>query len=100
VLVGHEPDLGKLAGVLLFGAPAALPLRKAGACSIEFDNHCAAGKGRLRIPWLLAEVGRHGRCQSAILELWTPPAGSTEATIEREALWAGESLRFLKPLFA
>jgi len=59
-----------------------------------------AGKGRLRIPWLLAEVGRHGRCQSAILELWTPPAGSTEATIEREALWAEESLRFLKPLFA
>jgi phosphohistidine phosphatase len=51
VLVGHEPDLGKLAGVLLFGAPAALPLRKAGACSIEFDNHCAAGKGRLR--WFL-----------------------------------------------
>ena len=50
-LVGHEPDLGKLAGVLLFGAPAALPLRKAGACSIEFETHCAAGKGRLR--WFL-----------------------------------------------
>ena len=59
-----------------------------------------AGKGRLRIPWLLGEVSRHGRCQSAILELWTPPADSTEATIEREALWAEESLRFLKPLFA
>ena len=59
-----------------------------------------AGKGRLRIPWLLGEVSRHGRCQSAILELWTPPAESIEATIEREALWAEESLRFLKPLFA
>jgi sugar phosphate isomerase/epimerase len=59
-----------------------------------------AGKGRLRIPWLLGEVSRHGRCQSAILELWTPPADSIEATIEREALWAEESLRFLKPLFA
>ena len=59
-----------------------------------------AGQGRLRIPWLLDEVGRHGRCQSAILELWTPPADSIEATIEREAAWADESLRFLKPLFA
>ena len=59
-----------------------------------------AGKGRLRIPWLLGEVGRHGRCESAILELWTAPADSIEATVEREALWAEESLRFLKPLFA
>ena len=59
-----------------------------------------AGKGRLRIPWLLGEVSRHGRCESAILELWTAPADSIEATVEREALWAEESLRFLKPLFA
>jgi phosphohistidine phosphatase len=51
VLVGHEPDLGKLAGVLLFGAPAALPLGKAGACSIEFETRCAPGRGRLR--WFL-----------------------------------------------
>lgn len=51
VLVGHEPDLGKLAGVLLFGAPASMPLRKAGACSIEFESRCAAGRGRLR--WFL-----------------------------------------------
>jgi len=51
VLVGHEPDLGKLAGVLLFGAPAALPLRKAGACCIEFETRCAPGKGRMR--WFL-----------------------------------------------
>jgi len=59
-----------------------------------------AGKGRLRVPWLLGEVSRHGRCESAILELWTPPSDSIEATVEREALWAEESLRFLKPLFA
>ena len=50
-LVGHEPDLGRLAGVLLFGAPAALPLRKAGACCIEFETRCAPGRGRLR--WFL-----------------------------------------------
>ncbi len=50
-LVGHEPDLGKLAGVLLFGAPSALPLKKAGACCIDFDTKSAAGAGTLR--WFL-----------------------------------------------
>lgn len=50
-LVGHEPDLGKLAGVLLFGAPAALPLKKAGACMIVFEGRADFGGGELR--WLL-----------------------------------------------
>ena len=50
-LVGHEPDLGKLAGVLVFGAPSALPLRKAGACAIEVDGELQPGAGTLR--WLL-----------------------------------------------
>ena len=46
VLVGHEPDLGKLAGVLLFGAPAStLPLKKAGACAIDFDGSPRPGEG-------------------------------------------------------
>jgi sugar phosphate isomerase/epimerase len=58
-----------------------------------------AGQGMLGIPWLLEEVRRHGRCQSAILELWTPPADTPEATIEREATWADESLRYLRPFF-
>lgn len=51
VLVGHEPDLGKLAGTLLFGAPAAMPLKKAGACCISFDGVPASGAGTLR--WFL-----------------------------------------------
>jgi phosphohistidine phosphatase len=51
VLVGHEPDLGKLAGMLVFGAPAALPLKKAGACAVDFTSVPQAGKGRLA--WLL-----------------------------------------------
>jgi phosphohistidine phosphatase len=50
-LVGHEPELGKLAGVMLFGAPASLPLKKAGACSIEFTGAVSPGKGALR--WFL-----------------------------------------------
>jgi phosphohistidine phosphatase len=51
VLVGHEPDLGKLAGVLLFGAPTALALKKAGACAIAFDGRPDFGAGALR--WFL-----------------------------------------------
>jgi phosphohistidine phosphatase len=51
VLVGHEPDLGRLAGVLLFGAPRALPLKKAGACGIEFVGEPTPGEGVLT--WFL-----------------------------------------------
>ncbi|MFI5371273.1 MAG: SixA phosphatase family protein [Candidatus Eisenbacteria bacterium] len=48
VLVGHEPDLGKLAGMLLFGAPArSLPLKKAGACVIDFAGPVEPGAGHL-----------------------------------------------------
>jgi len=62
VLVGHEPDLGKLAGVLLFGAPAStLPLKKAGACIIDFDGPPRAGEGELMLflpPRVLRRLGR------------------------------------------
>jgi len=51
VLVGHEPDLGKLAGTLLFGAPAHLPLKKAGACAIAFEGPPQAGEGQIQ--WFL-----------------------------------------------
>jgi len=47
VLVGHEPHLGKLAGTLLFGAPAHLPIKKAGACAIDFEARPRAGGGQL-----------------------------------------------------
>lgn len=62
-LVGHEPDLGNLAGLLLFGAPSALPLRKAGGCAIDFDTRSAPGAGRLRWflpPRALRRLARHG----------------------------------------
>lgn len=51
VLVGHEPDLGKFAGTLLFGAPAGLPLKKAGACLIQCVGEVAPAAGQLR--WFL-----------------------------------------------
>lgn len=49
VLVGHEPDLGELAGSLIGSAP--LALKKAGACAIEVDGRPRAGAGELR--WFL-----------------------------------------------
>jgi phosphohistidine phosphatase len=52
LLVGHEPDLGKLAGTLLFGAPTALPIKKAGGCAIVMDGEFQPGAGRLA--WFLA----------------------------------------------
>jgi len=63
-LVGHEPDLGKLAGVLLIGAPAALPLKKAGACVISFEGPVAPGVGHLEwflTPGILRKHLRHKR---------------------------------------
>ena len=64
VLVGHEPDLGKLAGVLVFGAPASsLPLKKAGACSIVFNAEVRAGAGHLHwflTPRVLRRFARKG----------------------------------------
>jgi phosphohistidine phosphatase len=46
-LVGHEPDLGKLVGMLLFSAPSPIALKKAGACSIEFSAEVRPGAGQL-----------------------------------------------------
>ena len=59
---------------------------------------CAAGRGRLDVPWLLERLRAHGRDVNAILELWTPPAGTLEATIAREAAWAEESIAWLRKL--
>jgi sugar phosphate isomerase/epimerase len=58
-----------------------------------------AGQGVLDVPWLLGQVRAHERCQSAILELWTPPESTPDRTVATEARWAEESLRYLKPLF-
>lgn len=55
-----------------------------------------AGAGQLDVAWLLAELTAAGRSGSAILELWTPPAETVEATIAREAAWAEESVTALR----
>jgi len=47
-LVGHEPDLGKLAAVLVFGAPNGnLPLKKAGVCVLDFVGLPEPGAGKI-----------------------------------------------------
>ena len=51
VLVGHEPDLGELAGALLFGSRSRLAIKKAGACAIAFEGDARIGAGALH--WFL-----------------------------------------------
>lgn len=51
LLVGHEPDLGRLAATWTIGT-GSLPLRKAGACAIDFEAKPATGAGELQ--WLIA----------------------------------------------
>ena len=61
VLVGHEPDLGILAGLLVMNGNGTFPLKKAGACAIEFDGPVRAGAGTLAWfapPRLLCRIAR------------------------------------------
>lgn len=58
-----------------------------------------AGRGMLDMPALLEQLEAFNRCQSAILELWTPPEPRLADTIAKEARWATDSLDFLRPFF-
>lgn len=58
---------------------------------------CAAGRGRLDVPWLLEQLRAAGRDVNAILELWTPFGSTVEETLDREAAWAEASVRYLRP---
>jgi 3-oxoisoapionate decarboxylase len=57
---------------------------------------CAAGQGRLNVPWLLDQLRAAGRDVNAILELWTPFSATLEDTLAHEAAWAEESVRYLR----
>jgi sugar phosphate isomerase/epimerase len=59
---------------------------------------CVAGEGILDIPWVLKEVGRHGRCETAILELWSEPKETIEETIAMERERTDKSIDYLKTL--
>jgi hypothetical protein len=45
----------------------------------------------LDIPWLLAQLDTT-MVDTAVLELWTPPATSIEETLVRESEWVARSL--------
>jgi len=55
-----------------------------------------AGKGMLDIRELLSRLTEKGMCESAVLELWTPPESDITSTILKEEKWADESIEYLK----
>jgi len=55
-----------------------------------------AGQGLLNLPHIIETLLPYGRCQSGILELWTPPAENLAETIQREETWAHESVNYIK----
>ena len=58
-----------------------------------------AGAGMLDVRWLLGQLAPFKRCETAVLELWTPPEPDIKRTIAKEEAWAGQSLEYLRPLF-
>jgi phosphohistidine phosphatase len=68
VLVGHEPDLGTLAGRLVGREATTLPLKKAGACRIDFAGLVRAGAGTLEWflpPRILRQLGNKKKPEGA-----------------------------------
>jgi sugar phosphate isomerase/epimerase len=57
-----------------------------------------AGQGRLDIPRLLERLRSLGRDPNAILELWPPPKADSAAAAANEAIWAAESVSYLRRL--
>ena len=45
-----------------------------------------------------SEARRYRDDVTAVLELWTPPQESLDATIDTERRWAEDSVTYLKPL--
>ena len=69
ICIGHEPQLGMAASVLLSGrASASFPLKKAGACLIELPIPAKPGRGVLRwwlTPGQLRAIGKRGEVLSS-----------------------------------
>jgi sugar phosphate isomerase/epimerase len=62
------------------------------------------GQGMMDVPWLLAELDKHGRKYNAIIETWLSPVRNAddqidmEATIAIEADWVRESVSYLRTI--
>jgi sugar phosphate isomerase/epimerase len=57
----------------------------------------AAGDGMVNLPNVLAQLNA-ARCQTAVLELWTPPETAISDTLAKERQWAKRSLDYLRGL--
>jgi sugar phosphate isomerase/epimerase len=55
------------------------------------------GQGCLPVEWMLKQLP--SKCETAILEQWTPPEADISQTIEKERDWAERSIAYLKPYF-
>ena len=58
---------------------------------------CPAGQGKIDIPWILRQVTP--RCESTILESWTPKQNSLAETVAVESDWVEQSYSYVKTLF-
>jgi sugar phosphate isomerase/epimerase len=56
------------------------------------------GQGMVDLPYVLAEVRRHGRDPNALLELWMDPAGDAESTVRQEERWIADSLAYMRQI--
>jgi 3-oxoisoapionate decarboxylase len=63
-------------------------------------NGRPAGQGMLDLKFLLDKLAPYNRCQTAILELWTPPETDLTLTIDKEERWAKESVDYLTAHYA
>lgn len=57
---------------------------------------CPLGEGMLPLKEIIEKVS--SKCQSAILEQWTPPEKTLEETVKKEAVWAEQSINYLKQI--
>jgi sugar phosphate isomerase/epimerase len=61
---------------------------------------CAAGQGRLDVPWLLGELAGCRNSFNAVIETWVSSAGSLDDTIARERESTEDSVRYMRGLLA
>jgi sugar phosphate isomerase/epimerase len=57
-----------------------------------------AGQGLLNLPRIIEKLRPYDRCNSGILELWTPPAENLRETIQLEEVWARASISYMKQI--
>lgn len=54
------------------------------------------GQGMLPLAEVLETVARQGRCDTAVVEMWTPPESEMSATLAKEKDWAVRSVQVLR----